>query len=307
MSRDTKHQESLRNIPFFHEHTGIQPITKGYSSDNKYIVTKASGKFLVRTFAISELDRKREEFHALFMMEESNVNCSRPVELGELKDQGLGYMILTYIEGNDAIVDLPKYSTEDQYNIGFEAGIELAKIHRHLAPDTITAWHERKIDKHKKYIEDYNQLGIRIHDDSKIMTFIDDNIHLMINRPNRFQHDDYHVGNLIVKDNKFAGIIDFNRFDWGDPIHDFLKVGMFSSEVSVPFSVGQIRGYHHNQEPTELFWKLNALYLAMCLISSVVWIVRVKPEETDVMLRIINRVIEDHHGFESIKPRWYNI
>lgn len=40
----------------------------------------------------------------------------------------------------------------------------------------------------------------------------------------------------------------FNRMNWGDPIHDFLKAGMFSSEVSIPFSIGQIKGYHANRE-----------------------------------------------------------
>ncbi|MCE7792052.1 aminoglycoside phosphotransferase family protein [Salipaludibacillus sp. CUR1] len=37
----------------------------------------------------------------------------------------------------------------------------------------------------------------------------------MKQRPNLFQHDDFHLGNIIVNNKKFAGVIDFNRYDWG--------------------------------------------------------------------------------------------
>ena len=129
--------------------------------------------------------------------------------------------------------------------------------------------------------------------------------HPMKDRPNLFQHDDFHMGNIVVRDRKLSGVIDFNRYDWGDPIHEFLKVGMFSREISIPFSIGQIRGYHLNNEPDELFWRLYSLYLAMCVFSSVVWILKVKPEELDQMLDKINTVLKDHDYFEKLKPIWY--
>ncbi|SYX83066.1 aminoglycoside phosphotransferase family protein [Paenibacillus alvei] len=97
-------------------------------------------------------------------------------------------------------------------------------------------------------------MGVRIKNDSILLSFIEDNLQLMRHRPNLFQHDDFHVGNLIIKDNQLSGVIDFNRFDWGDPIHEFLKVGMFSSE-------------------------LYTLYLSMCLISSIVWISKVNQKK----------------------------
>lgn len=81
---------------------------------------------------------------------------------------------------------------------------------------------------------------------------------------------------------------------------------MFSSEVSIPFSIGQIRGYHRDAEPNESFWRLYSLYLAMCLISSMVWIIKVKPEETDIMMNKIDRVLEEHEHFRLIKPKWYS-
>ncbi|GGH26889.1 aminoglycoside phosphotransferase family protein [Paenibacillus segetis] len=293
------------HIPFLHGQVQINQINKGYSSDSKFILVKDNQKFLLRTFDYKNYHNKQTEYEALIKMEEFNVSCSRPLEMGSLQDFGIGFMILSFIEGNDAAEDLPTYSMADQYNIGFTAGKELLKIHQYVAPTHITAWYDRKLSKHNYFIDEYFKGEVRIKDDIKILSFIDDNLHYMKHRPNIFQHHDFHVGNLIVQDRELSGIIDFNRLDWGDPVHDFLKTGFFSSEVSIPFSVGQIRGYHNNQDPNDLFWRLYSLYLAMNLISSVSWVIRVKPEETNTMLEKIYRVLEDHHYFEFNTPRWY--
>ncbi|WP_236597293.1 hypothetical protein [Peribacillus psychrosaccharolyticus] len=64
--------------------------------------------------------------------------------------------------------------------------------------------------------------------------------------------------------------MDFHQYDWGDPIHEFHKIGIFNREVSIPFSIGQIRGYFINTEPDEYFWRLYSLYLAMFDFSTVI-------------------------------------
>ncbi|RUT35761.1 aminoglycoside phosphotransferase family protein [Paenibacillus zeisoli] len=296
----------IEHIPFLHGKVQIEQIHKGYSSESKYIVFRDDQKFLLRTFDNKLYSTKEIEFQALLKMKEYNVKCSRPLEMGNLESQGIGFMILSFIEGDDASEVLSKISMREQFNIGFEAGVELQKIHQYIAPNSVSTWYERKFKKHKQYLDKYLQLNVRIKDDSRLLSFIEDHLQLMKHRPNLFQHDDFHVGNLIIKDNQFSGVIDFNRYDWGDPIHEFLKVGMFSSEVSVPFSIGQIRGYHKYSEPNDLFWRLYSLYLAMCLISSIVWIIRVKPEETKVMMDKIDRVLEDHEYFRLIRPKWYS-
>jgi len=85
-----------------------------------------------------------------------------------------------------------------------------------------------------------------------------------------------------------------------------VKVGIFSAEVSVPFSVGQIQGYNNYSEPDDEFWQLYSLYLAMTLISSVVWVLKVKPDELDSMMMKIHKVVEDHNNFELTVPKWYS-
>jgi aminoglycoside phosphotransferase (APT) family kinase protein len=293
------------HILFFEGDIHIEPIYKGYSGDYKYIVSNNGRRYLLRTFPMNQQSGKMVEYEALQVMEQYGVSCSKPLDIGTIQEYELGYMVLTYIEGNEATDVLQRYLSVDQYRIGSDAGRELHKIHQYAAPQNMTSWYDRKLFKHNKCMEEYARIAIRINNDEKIMSFIDDHLPLMNNRPNQFQHDDFHIGNLIINDGGQIGVIDFNRCDWGDPVHDFLKVGLFSSEVSVPFSIGQIRGYHLEHDPDELFWRLYSLYLAMNVFASVVWILKVKPEEIDIMMQKLNRVLDDHDHFDLIKPKWY--
>lgn len=283
----------------------ISQINKGYSNDQKFMVENDGQTYLLRSFSLDELSAKRAEYDAIFQMQSYDVLCSKPVEMGALPNSNIGYMLLTYIEGDEATEILPAYSPAIQHTIGLEAGRELAKMHRWQAPAAIAPWHERKLAKHKRYLEQYLNSKARIVGDEQFLAFIDRHLQLMEGRPNVFQHDDFHVGNLIVKDGRLTGVIDFNRLDWGDPVHEFLKAGMFSSEVSIPFTVGQINGYHDNHEPDEQFWTLYSLYLAMTILSSIVWILQVRPSELGIMTQKLERVLHDHDHFNNIIPRWY--
>ncbi|MGF9697767.1 hypothetical protein [Paenibacillus sp. MABNR03] len=71
--------------------------------------------------------------------------------------------------------------------------------------------------------------------------------------------------------------------------------------------MGQIQSYFGGGEPDELFWRLYSLYTAMALVSSMVWIQQVKPEETDDMVDKIELVRENHDDFRRFIPRWYNL
>jgi aminoglycoside phosphotransferase (APT) family kinase protein len=254
----------------------INKIHKGYSSDQKFDVLFCDEKrYVLRTFDIKAILQKEKEFNVLKKMQELGVKCSAPIEFGQIEHLGIGFMVLTYIEGNDASEELNQLTKQEQYLIGVEAGKELFKMHQCHAPSSIPTWYEAKYKKHMRYMDQYSSCGVKVKNDTEIIAFINEHIHLMKNRPNTFQHDDFHVGNLIVKNKRLSGIIDFNRYDWGDPIHEFLKVGIFSSEVSIPYSIGQIRGYYNDNEPDQNFWELYSLYLAMCIFSSVVWILKV--------------------------------
>ncbi|GIN58270.1 aminoglycoside phosphotransferase [Lederbergia ruris] len=296
--------ETLANqIPLISNCREIIQIKKGASADGKYIINLENKKVLLRVFNHDEFNSKKMEYSILEKMQDYNVTCSQPISIGKVDNQG--YIITTYIDGKDAEDELPLYTDQEQFNIGIEAGKELKKMHQYTAPNHVTSWYLRKMEKHKKYLDAYLTCEIKVKHDKKIMDFIEENIHLMKERPNIFQHDDFHVGNIIVNNKKFAGVIDFNRYDWGDPIHEFLKIGIFSRKVSIPFSIGQIKGYYNNIEPDEYFWRLYSLYLAMCVFSTVIWTIKTIPDNIDDMLDRVYMFLEDHDYFSKVKPKWY--
>ncbi|MDQ0059837.1 aminoglycoside phosphotransferase family protein [Paenibacillus harenae] len=300
------HEWIKRDIHSLQGYTAIDQIHKGYSGDMKFVVGKHDKSYLLKCFGLNDMEQKQAEYDVLKQLESLGVKCSYAIEIGRLTGVELGYMVMTYVEGDDASDMLPRYPEEEQYQIGLEAGSQLRLIHQLTADKRMEDWYKRKLAKYRNYVEQYKQCGVRIAGDSRILAFIEEHLHLMKNRPNLFQHDDYHTANLIVRNHAFAGVIDFNRMDWGDPVHEFLKTGFFSAEVSVPFSIGQIRGYHHRNDPSERFWQLYALYVAMCTISSIAWIMKVKPDELSIMMAKVERVIEDHDQFTRMMPRWYD-
>lgn len=197
------------------------------------------------------------------------------------------------------------YSADVQWRVGVEAGRDLYRMHQLPAPPEVTPWDGHILKKCRAYISAYRQLGEPIQRADQIIAFIERSAPLVRQRPNRFQHDDFHVANIIVRDGQYAGVIDFNRCDWGDPIHDFLKIAFFSRPVSVPFCLGQLEGYFGTQPIPDEFWPLYSMYVAMSIFASVTWTMRVAPETMASMMARINRVLEDHRDFESVRPTWF--
>lgn len=295
----------VKQIPEIRNCQKVTQIDKGFSSDTKYLIDMPVGndKLLLRTFSLEQFDVKKIESTILQEMQRLGVACPKPIAIGQTEE--FGYMIVTYIDGSDGESEILTTSEKEQFSIGYKAGMELRKMHQLEAPKHIDSWYRRKTEKHKRYMKAYLSCGVKIEQDEKIIDFIDTNLHLMKPRPNRFQHDDFHLSNLILHNQQFVGVIDFERYDWGDPIHEFLKIGIFSRGISIPFSIGQIKGYFNGAEPDEDFWRLYSLYLAMCVFSSVVWTLNTFPEDMDNALDKIYTFLDDHDYFIDIKPKWY--
>lgn len=299
--------ELMAKIPELQGASAFEPIHKGYSTDLKFKVRLSGEKsYLLRIYEWSEQPVKQKEYRIIAELHRRGVRCPQAISLGQLNEQQ-GYMLLSYIDGEDAEEVLPRMDEQKQRSIGIEAGGQLQRMHELQIGEPTESWYMRKSKKHQRYVDKYHHCPIRMRNDQAILAFIEENMKCMKNRPDRFQHDDFHPGNLIVKDERFAGVIDFNRYDQGDPVHEFLKLGLFASETSTPYSIGQIQGYFNGGDPDELFWRMYSLYMAMALISSVVWIQQVKPEETEDMMAKIERVREDHDDFRRWIPRWYNV
>ncbi len=292
----------IEKIPYLKNADSIVPINKGFSADQKYMI---DGQYLIRLFS-SEFERnRREEYNTIHALAAYSDYVPKVIEFGSLEDLNLSYMILTYLPGEDAEVSLQRLTEGEQYTAGLTAGAELKKLHRFPAPANVLSWYDQKKLKSDKYLAGLKDLPLDKEIKEMLEAYIHKNEYLMKGRPNTFQHDDYHPANLLINNRTFSGIIDFQRMDWGDPIHDLTKLGFFSSRISVSFTKGIVDGYHNNSVVGESFWELYTLYSVMHVVSALVWGLRINVEQYELLLGYSLDVIRDHDDFNRVIPKWY--
>jgi aminoglycoside phosphotransferase (APT) family kinase protein len=295
------------HIPVLKDAAAVVKIDKGFSSDRKYFVYEHADKpaYVLRVAPFRASARKKREFDIVGLVHNHGVKTSEPIEFGTIEELGICWMVLRCVEGEDAADALPALTVEEQYQIGVTAGRELRFMHELEAPAELEPWHLRRNAKHRRLHDEYLSCGVKLPEEDAVLAFINRSLHLMEDRPNRFQHDDFHTNNLLVHNRQYAAAIDFNRYDWGDPFHDFFKIAYFSRSVSVPFSIGQITGYFDGPAP-DRFWQLYALYVALNMLPSITWTLQVVPHQLDSMLERIRLILADHDNFNSVVPAWYN-
>ncbi|SEQ90225.1 Predicted kinase, aminoglycoside phosphotransferase (APT) family [Virgibacillus subterraneus] len=289
-------------ISYLKNAKAIVELNKGFSHDKKYVV---DNKYLIRIFPIKDQESRKIEFNTLNKLAGFSNYVPKGFEFESLINEGIAYMVLDYLPGADAEVILKYLTEQEQYAAGFHAGEELSKLHQFSAPVNYPSWYSVKREKNNRYLEQLKEINLDENIMEMLTIYIEKNEYLLKDRPNTFQHDDFHPANLLIQGKTFSGIIDFQRMDWGDPIHDLHKLGFFSKRISIAFTRGIIDGYRTNTGINESFWQLYALYSAMHIVSALVWGKKLGSENYERMLAYSLDVIEDHDHFRQCIPNWY--
>lgn len=288
-------------IPGFEDYTDIQPIQKGWSEDKKYRITKADGtRYLLRISSASRYEARKALYKILRQVSALGIPMCSPVEFGTCKD-GV-YILYDWIDGEDLEEVLPALSGTGQYVLGEESGKLLRRIHRIPAPPDQEEWESRFNKKIDRKIRAYEENPIRFDGAADMIAYINENRHLLRHRPQCFQHGDYHTGNMMLKDGKLV-IIDFDRFDFGDPWEEFNRI-VWCAQLSPLFATGMVDGYFGGQVP-EMFWRLLALYISSNMLSSVPWAIPFGQGEIDTMLRQAGDVLSWYDNMTHPVPTWY--
>ncbi|MBQ3229489.1 MAG: phosphotransferase [Clostridia bacterium] len=279
-----------------------EPISKGWSSDKKYCVKNESGtRFLLRVSDISQYDKKHSEFEMMNKVASLGVPMCLPIEFGVCED-GV-YSIQSWIDGDDAEEHIPKLPISKQYSYGIEAGYILQKIHSFPAPEAQENWETRFNRKMDHKIEKYLECPIKYENGQTFIDYINNNRHLLINRPQVYQHGDYHIGNMMIDKSGKLFIIDFNRNDYGDPWEEFNRI-VWCAQKCPPFAAGMVDGYFNTNVPIE-FWQLLALYISSNTLSSVYWAIPFGESEINTMINQANDILCWYNNMTEIIPDWY--
>lgn len=279
-----------------------EPITKGWSGDKKYCVTTADGtKYLLRVSPAEQYDRKKSEFKMMQRVAALGVPMCQPVKFGTC-DEGV-YSLQSWIDGTDAKDVIPTMSDTEQYAYGLEAGRILKTIHSIPAPVTQEDWEthfNRKID---RKIKMYNDCPIKYENGQVFIDYINANRHRLLNRPQVFQHGDYHIGNMMIDAYGKLIIIDFGRYDFGDPWKDIKSI-TWDIQMSSRFASGRINGYFDGVVPDE-FWRLLTLYISVGTISSIPWAIPFGQGEIATMKKLADEVLSWYDDMKNPVPTWY--
>ena len=282
----------------------VAPVNKGWSSDRKYRVhTKAGQPLLLRLSDIAQLEQKRREYAIIEKYAGTGIKMSAPREFGVCEDGKSVYMLLDWVEGRDLEEVLPELGREEQYALGRAAGEILRRIHGiPLSPED--APKETKRPKKLRQLAAYEDSALRIPGDETALRYVKENIGLIWKEKPVYLHGDFHPGNLIYTPEGGIGVIDFNRWEVGDPYEEFYKLESFGREVSVPYCIGEIDAYFRDAVPED-FWRALAVYVAHASLYSIKWAEKFGRAEIEGMVRRCRAAFADYDDFRLYVPKWY--
>jgi len=280
----------------------ITPIEKGFSIEKKFKITTDKGDYLLRVSSIKSLGIKTQEFELMRKLHKIGVRCNTPIIMFSNDSQESVYAVYSFLPGIDAEDNIATMPEELQYKSGIEAGMDLKRINS-LCFET-TDWKNRKWKKHEYYVSQYFEQNYRFENDKKVLKFIEMYYDTSEAAKDQLQHDDFHLGNIILNNQGYVGVLDFNRYDWGDPLHEFVKLEWFTWPVSEVFARGQIEGYFGKRQIDDKDCLQISVYIAMSILSTIVWTLKFHPH-TWIEIEAKMRMILDHFDyFESVRPKW---
>ena len=269
-----------------------QPVNKGWSGDRKYRAVTQNGEvYLLRITTAERAEHFRRCYGRMQQAARLGIPMCLPIELGECEEGT--YALQSWIEGCDAESYIPTLPQRKQYTYGLEAGRILKKIHTLPAPADAPAWEPRFNAKIDRKIAMYDNCPLKY-----------ENRHLLKDRPQSYQHGDYHIGNMMVNSQGILTVIDFEKDDIGDPWEEFNRI-VWCVQASPAFASGLVDGYFDDNVPIE-FWNLLALYISSNMLGSLPWALPYGDREICVMQNQAAQVLGWYDNMKKTVPTWYN-
>jgi len=277
------------------------PLNKGWSNDRKFILKSSSETVLLRILDSTKFHRKIQEINYLQQLDLAPVQFSQGLSVELIKNEV--HYKTSYFVGQDLEEVIEALSYEQQIELGQQAGYALKAIHSQVKIEDTILWEKHYGSKMDRNIKAYKECGTRFIGDDLLIDKLNELRDLIKARPVTFQHGDYHIGNFLLCEDGNLGILDFDRWDIGDPWEEFNRI-VWTREKSPVFTRSMIMSYFDDHIPDH-FFDLLFLYIGVNALASIPWATKYNDEEIKVMLKLIQRFDEDTLHFTQTKPLWF--
>ncbi|NQN35809.1 phosphotransferase [Streptococcus suis] len=279
-----------------------QPLTKGWSTDRKYKVQLEDGRFgLLRIAERPAYEAKRLEFQLVENLFDQGLPVAEPLSFWA--DDLSVYTLYEWVEGQDMNEVASDLSDSVLYDLGCQAGQFLRTLHALPIDQSQRDWnsfYQAKID---SKIKAYQATSHSYPNGQAMIDFVQANRHLLEGRPIAYHHGDFHTGNFLLGRDGKLKILDFDRYDIGDPWEEFNRL-IFTADLSPAFARGQVDAYFDGAIPEE-FWRLLALYLTVNSLGALSWAEQVDSEQIPLMKLQAQKISEWYEYFNLHLPKWY--
>ncbi|AXI68370.1 aminoglycoside phosphotransferase family protein [Streptococcus suis] len=279
-----------------------QPLTKGWSTDQKYKVQLEDGRFgLLRIAERPAYEAKRLEFQLVEKLFDQGLPVAEPLSFWA--DDLSVYTLYEWVEGQDMNEVASDLSDSVLYDLGCQAGQFLRTLHALPIDQSQRDWnsfYQAKID---NKLAAYQATSHSYPNGQAMIDFVQANRHLLEGRPIAYHHGDFHTGNFLLGRDGKLKILDFDRYDIGDPWEEFNRL-IFTADLSPAFARGQVDAYFDGVIPEE-FWRLMALYVTVNSLGALSWAEQVDSEQIPLMKLQAQKISGWYEYFNHHLPRWY--
>ncbi|HIH7897455.1 TPA: aminoglycoside phosphotransferase family protein [Streptococcus suis] len=279
-----------------------QPLTKGWSTDQKYKVQLEDGRFgLLRIAERPAYEAKRLEFQLVENLFGLGLPVAEPLSFWA--DDLSVYTLYEWMEGQDMNDLATSLSEQTLYELGCQSGKFLRTLHALPIDQSLRDWnsfYQAKID---NKLAAYQAASHSYPNGQAMIAFVQANRHLLEGRPIAYHHGDFHTGNFLRGQDGRLKILDFDRYDIGDPWEEFNRL-IFTADLSPAFARGQVDAYFDGAIPEE-FWKLMALYVTVNSLGALSWAEQVDSEQIPLMKLQAQKISEWYEYFNHHLPKWY--
>ncbi|WP_414051420.1 aminoglycoside phosphotransferase family protein [Macrococcus animalis] len=282
----------------------IEPFNKGWSEDQKFIVTTIDDvKYLLRISSIEKLVVLQLQIYLVEQCMALDLPVQELVSHGKFDDDSY-YLLYKWIEGTEAKDTLPTLPIEQQYQLGLEAGRILKAIHS-IPGAKQFSWRAFFLNKIERKKLMYLNCEYNYDNDYCLFNVIEKYESCLTDKSVVYHHGDFHVGNMVIDHNGKLWIIDFDRCSIGEPFEEFNRIS-WCVNTSVSFSRGRVDGYFDSDVPTA-FWEVLCVYIATNILSSLPWAVPFGDKEIQVMKEEFKVQCKYYEDFNIVTPKWYQL